>query len=312
MKTHGFSLLIALFLTVSGCYLNNRGHQYKDECLLTKGHAGENFLIRGLKEELKTSKQIEKELALLVDAIRSSKTKEADLIALLGKRLEKSDILISLLKSIDIVIDMRLMNIKNTRTFGYKRIEAIFDGERLAATQHVMTQGNLRRTDNPLDLAIQGPGFFQIEMPDGAVAYTRNGNFMRGAAGQIITTHGYELLDAPTLSDKCASINISEDGAFNVTLADGTQRIEGHIQLVTFVNPEALRSIHNYLFEATEVTGIPVTSSPGSHGRGIICQGFLENSNVSIPEEIIALNTLQTWKNGIEKAILILNGYDNQ
>ena len=204
------------------------------------------------------------------------------------------------------------MNIKNANTYGYKRIEAVFDGETLAATQHIMTQGNLRRTDNPLNLAIQGPGFFQVEMPNGAVAYTRNGNFIRGPAGQIVTIHGYKLLDAPILSDKWISINVSEDGTFSVILTDGTQSTEGKIQLATFVNPEGLRSIDNYLFEATEVTGVPVTSSPGTHGRGIICQGFLENSNVSIPEEIMVLNTLQTWKSGIEKAILILNRQGRQ
>lgn len=307
MKTCGLSLFVGLVVCVWGCRSHDKGHQYIDGYRTTEDYIGKKLLIRSLEEELEANSQFEKELASLVDAIRSSKNKEAELIALLGKRLQKSDVLLSFLRSIDAVIDMTLKNISNAKTIGYKKIRPFFDGENLIAIQRVFTEGNLCRTDDPLDLAIPGRGFFQIVMPDGDITYTRNGHFQINASGQIVTMAGHELLDGPTLSDKWIDICVFENGTFQVTLADGNIRTAAQIQLATFTNPAGLRAIDNTLFVETVASGTPVTSSPGTHGYGIILQGHLEKSNVSMTEELLTLHTLQTWKKGIERAIIAMN-----
>jgi flagellar basal body rod protein FlgG len=307
MRICRLSLFVGLVICVWGCHSHDKRHQYVDGCRATEDHIGKKLLIRSLEEELEAKSQFEKELASLVDGIRSSKKKEADLIALLGKRLQKSDVLLTFLRSIDTVIDMTLKNISNAKTVGYKKIRPFFDGEHLVMIQRVFTEGDLWRTDDPLDLAILGRGFFQIVMPDGDIAYTRNGHFRINASGQIITMTGYELMDRPALSDKWTDICVLEDGNIHVTSADGNQRAVAAIQLAAFTNPAGLKAIDNTLFVETVASGTPVTSSPGSHGYGIILQGHLEKSNVNMSEELLTLHTLQTWKKGIERAILALN-----
>lgn len=307
MKICGFPFFVALIVCVCGCRSHYNEHKYVDGCRVTEDNIGKKLLIRSLEEELEAGNQIERELASLVDAIRSSKKKEADLIALLGKRLQKSDVLLTFLRSIDTVIDMTLKNISNAKTVGYKKIRPFFDGEHLVMIQRVFTEGDLWRTDDPLDLAIRGRGFFQIVMPNGDIAYTRNGHFQINASGQIVTMTGYELMDRPALSDKWTDILVLEDGNVHVTSADGNQRAAAAIQLAAFTNPAGLKAIDNTLFVETVASGMAITSSPGSHGYGIILQGHLEKSNVNMTEELLTLHTLQTWKKGIQKAIIALN-----
>jgi flagellar basal body rod protein FlgG len=296
------SLLGVLLVSISSC-AHNKGH----ECPVVRGPAGQELLVRCLEDELKTSKQIEQELAELVEAIRSSRDAEADLIASLGARLDKPDALISLLRAIDTVIDVRLKNMRNARTPGYKKIEVVIVGGRPIMTRRIFTQGSLKQTANPLDLAIEGPGFFQVSLPDGSTAYTRCGHFVKGPNGELMTMRGNYLHPEVNLPDEYIALSIAEDGAVNITTADGTQSITGVIELAKFSSPELMGPIDEILLQETRASGWPVTSTPGEDGMGRLRAGHVENSNVYVPEELHALRTLQRWKESIEEAITMLN-----
>ncbi|MCF7973972.1 MAG: hypothetical protein K9N55_09160 [Phycisphaerae bacterium] len=268
----------------------------------------DRFLTQSLEKELRSSQEIERELAALVEAIGQSREKEEDLLAMLGDRLDQSDVLVHVLESINVVIDMTLQNVKNAQTYGYKKARAILDGERITEIYRIFTPGELHHTGAPLDLAIPGPGFFMLDMPDGSTAYTRHGHFCRGPGGEITSSFGYLLEDSPILPKDPFEIIIGKNGSMNVmNLGTGNITTVSHLRLAVFQNPGGLHASSNTLFEETEASGQPILCGAGEDGAGSIQAGFLEESNVNLMEEMHALHILQTWRNGIERAILAIN-----
>jgi len=163
-------------------------------------------------------------------------------------------------------------------------------GVRTASVNRIFTQGDFENTQNALDLAIEGEGFFQILMPDGSVAYTRAGAFKQDSSGRIVTPDGYPLEPPITIPPDALHVSIDSDGTVSVLQPNNPVPTEiGNIQLVRFTNPSGLRSIGRNLFVTTAASGEPVVGTPGEDGFGTIAQGFLEASNVNIAEELVNL-----------------------
>jgi flagellar basal-body rod protein FlgG len=161
-------------------------------------------------------------------------------------------------------------------------------GVQMTGTSRSDTQGTLQQTGNALDLAIQGAGFFQVEQPDGTIAYTRDGNFSLSAEGQIVTADGRALVPNISIPDGSTNITIGSDGTVSVTAAGATTATQvGKIQLVSFVNPTGLSAIGNNLLTETQASGTPQIGDAGVDGRGSITQGSLESSNVDVTEELV-------------------------
>jgi flagellar basal-body rod protein FlgG len=167
-------------------------------------------------------------------------------------------------------------------------------GVRAAGTQKMFTEGGLQVTDNSLDVAINGRGFLQILLPDGNVGYTRDGEFHLDANGQIVTANGDPLQPAINIPDTAQSVTIGTDGTVSVALAGDTGVTQiGNVQLVDFVNPAGLQAVGGNLFRETSSSGAPQEGTPGINGLGSIEQGTLENSNVSVVEELVNMITTQ-------------------
>ncbi|HCK93180.1 MAG TPA: flagellar basal-body rod protein FlgG, partial [Gammaproteobacteria bacterium] len=167
-------------------------------------------------------------------------------------------------------------------------------GVRTVATQKMFQMGALQITDNALDVAINGRGFLQIAMPDGSIGYTRDGELQIDETGQIVTSEGYVVQPAITLPGSSATVTISEDGV--VTVVDGvtgqaTQA--GQFQLADFINPTGLQAIGGNLFKETTASGAPTVGNAGVNGMGRLLQGTLENSNVSVVEELVDMISTQ-------------------
>jgi len=164
-------------------------------------------------------------------------------------------------------------------------------GTRPVATEILQDQGDFNTTNNPLDLAIQGAGFFQVKMPNGQTAYTRSGNFHLDSQGNVVTSDGNALQPAITIPANFLSINIGTDGTVSVTLPNQTQTQQvGTIQLATFPNPGGLNSVGQNMFLATTASGDAITGTAGGNeGLGTIQQGSLEQSNVNVVEEFVAM-----------------------
>jgi flagellar basal-body rod protein FlgG len=164
-------------------------------------------------------------------------------------------------------------------------------GTRASASEVVQMQGDASATGNPLDLAIQGAGFFQVTLPSGETAYTRSGAFHMDASGNMVTAEGDPITPAITVPTGSTSITIGTDGTVSVT-QPGQQAASqvGSIQLALFPNPGGLNSIGKNLFLATTASGDPIAGTPGgSDGLGTIQQGYLEQSNVDVVEEFIQM-----------------------
>jgi len=161
-------------------------------------------------------------------------------------------------------------------------------GTRAVATARNFSAGNLRSTGAPLDVAIEGLGFIQVTMPDSTKAYTRAGALHLDAQGMIVTNEGYPLEPAITVPANALSVTISKDGVVSAQVAGQTaSQTLGSIELVTFPNTGGLRALGGTLFAATTASGEPETGAPGTDGRGTLVQGFLEDSNVSVVEEMV-------------------------
>lgn len=209
-------------------------------------------------------------------------------------------------------------NLANVATNGYKRSHAVFEdlvyqsmrqsgansteqtvlptglqvglGVRPVATARIYTQGNLQQTSNNLDLAIKGDGFFQIQMPDGTTAYTRDGSFQLDANGQMVTSNGYTVLPGITIPTNAQSLTIGNDGTVSVTLpGQATPQSVGQLQLASFVNPAGLDPKGQNLFAETAASGTPNTGAPSNNGMGALQQGFVETSNVNVVEELVQM-----------------------
>lgn len=216
-------------------------------------------------------------------------------------------------------LDVISHNLANVSTNGYKRQRAVFEdllyqnmrqpgaqstqqtqvpsglqlgvGVRTVATEHIHMQGSLQRTENPLDMAINGQGFFQIQMPDGTLAYTRDGAFQRDSTGQIVTSSGYPLSPAITIPQDALSVTVSRDGVVSVIQPGNTAAPAqvGNIQLATFINVGGLQSVGENLFMETASSGAPTPTTPGTGGSGLINQAMVETSNVNVAEELVTM-----------------------
>lgn len=157
-------------------------------------------------------------------------------------------------------------------------------GTKSAATEIIQTQGDLKQTNNPLDLAIQGRGFFQVQRPDGTIAYTRAGNFFLNSQGQIVDPQGNTLIPNITVPPNATAVTITQYGVVNATLPGQTNPSQlGQIQLATFPNPGGLESTGSNDYVATLSSGNAVLGNPGGQeGLGTLQQGYLENSNVDV------------------------------
>lgn len=165
-------------------------------------------------------------------------------------------------------------------------------GVRQVATAKLYTQGSFQATGNSLDLTIAGEGFFQINMPDGTEAYTRDGSFKKDSQGRITTTEGYVLFPEITIPQEATDFNVSADGLVVATTPAGQQEL-GQLTLVRFINPSGLDAIGRNLLKETEASGAPVTSNPDSDGAGTLVQRYLEMSNVQVVEEMVNMIVAQ-------------------
>lgn len=219
-------------------------------------------------------------------------------------------------------IDVLSNNLANVNTSGFKRSRADFQdllyetlrlagassssttevptgiqlghGTRPAAVQKIFMQGEYKQTQNELDMALEGDGFFQVTMPDGEIAYTRAGAFKLDSEGRIVTSDGYLMEPEISIPDDSMQISIGTDGTVSVRQAGENEATEvGTIQLARFINPAGLNSTGRNLYLPTSASGDVITGTAGEDGLGTIAQGFLEMSNVSVVEEMVNLITAQ-------------------
>lgn len=172
---------------------------------------------------------------------------------------------------------------------------ALGTGVRAVATEKLFTQGNLVQTGNSLDSAISGRGFYQVLMPDGTQAYSRDGSFQIDAQGQLVTSSGYVVQPAITIPAAAQSVTIGADGTVSATLAGTAAPTQiGSIQLADFINPAGLQAVGENLFLESAASGSPQTGTPGLNGLGKLVQGSVESSNVNIVEEMV--NMIETQR----------------
>lgn len=177
-------------------------------------------------------------------------------------------------------------------------------GARVVATEKTYTQGSLNVTDNALDVAVNGRGFFQVLLPDGTAAYTRDGSFQLNAQGQLVTSSGYVVQPAITIPEGAQSISIGTDGVVSVQVAGQTAPTQvGTLQLVDFVNPAGLQARGENLLLESAASGAPQSGTPGLNGLGTVVQGALEASNVNVVEELIGMIETQRAYEMNSKAI---------
>ncbi len=222
----------------------------------------------------------------------------------------------------DLNVSVIANNLANVNTSGFKRSRADFQellyqnlrlvgtlsengnqvptgiqlglGVKPAAIQKIFIQGDFAQTQNPLDMAIEGQGFFQVTQPDGTLAYTRSGSFKIDNTGQIVTSDGLLLDPAIAIPADALIISIDTQGTVSVTQPGATTpTVVGTVQLATFQNSAGLQAIGSNLFEETDASGPATVGNPGIDDRGNIQQGFLELSNVSVVEEMVNLITAQ-------------------
>src|SRR5262245_37569217 len=161
-------------------------------------------------------------------------------------------------------------------------------GVRPVATSRDFARGNLRSTSGPLDLAIEGDGFFQVQLPSGDTGYTRAGSFHLNAEGALVTNEGYRIEPNITVPPSATSISISKDGIVSAVLpGQSAPQQLGTIELAAFQNPAGLRALGGHLFQSTTAAGEPNVGAPGSDARGTLAQGFVEDANVSVVEEMV-------------------------
>ncbi|KTD36817.1 flagellar basal body rod protein FlgG [Legionella nautarum] len=207
-------------------------------------------------------------------------------------------------------------NLANVNTTGFKKSRATFEdliyqnltqagaqstqtteiptglnmgsGVHLVSTQKIFSEGGILNTQNPLDVAIQGSGFFQVLLPDGTQAYTRDGTFQVNSQGQLVTPGGFVVQPPITIPQQALNITIGQDGTVNVlTAGNNTPTQLGIIQLNTFINPAGLQPMGQNLFLQTVASGPVQTDNPGNIGLGTLLQGSLEASNVNVVEELV-------------------------
>lgn len=209
-------------------------------------------------------------------------------------------------------------NLANVNTTGFKRDRANFEsllyqtwrpagsqtseataqtssttlgtGVRLVSTEKMYSQGNLTTTENALDVAVEGDGFFQVLMPDGRMGYTRNGAFSQNNEGTLTTSSGYVIQPEINIPGEATSVTISKDGIVSVMLPGAVERQEvGQITLASFTNPRGLQPVGETMVVETPASGAPVVGVPMAEGRGTLLQGALETSNVNVVQELVEM-----------------------
>ncbi|MEW6620394.1 MAG: flagellar basal-body rod protein FlgG [bacterium] len=162
-------------------------------------------------------------------------------------------------------------------------------GVAIAGTQKIHSLGNLQETQNPLDIAIEGEGFFQLLLPDGSTGYTRDGSFKMDQEGKLVTSNGHILQPEIVIPPGTTQITITEDGTVSVIIGNETKTPQevGTIQLVRFASPAGLNPIGKNVFKDSAASGDPITGTPGREGFGRLEQNFLELSNVNIVDEMV-------------------------
>jgi flagellar basal-body rod protein FlgG len=220
-------------------------------------------------------------------------------------------------------MDVISNNLANVSTNGFKRSRAVFEdllyqtlrqpgaqssqqtqlpsglqlgtGVRPVATERIFTQGNPQQTGNDKDVAISGDGFFQVLMPDGTTAYTRDGSFQTDSQGQLVTSSGYPVQPAITVPPGTQKLTIGVDGTVSATLQGVTLPTQiGTLQVATFINNAGLESRGENLYMETASSGTPNPNTPGTNGAGTVTQGYVETSNVNVVEELV--NMIQTQR----------------
>jgi flagellar basal-body rod protein FlgG len=167
-------------------------------------------------------------------------------------------------------------------------------GSRAVATQRLFVKGDLQQTGNPLDLAIEGDGFFQVQLPSGDTGYTRSGAFKKNSQGQLVTSDGFVVQPQITIPPDALSISVGVDGIVSVLQAGQAQpQVVGSIELVRFINPGGLQSQGRNLFIPTQASGDATPGTPGNDGLGTLLQGFVEGSNVNVVEEMVGMIVTQ-------------------
>jgi flagellar basal-body rod protein FlgG len=163
-------------------------------------------------------------------------------------------------------------------------------GSQAVSTIRNFMQGSVSETGNPLDMAISGDGFFRVEMPDGSIGYTRDGNFSRDASGMLINNSGLPLAEQIEVPMEAKAVEVAQDGTVTALMAGDNQKVElGQIELARFSNPGGLEAKGGNLFKETQASGMPFVDRPGSEGFGVVRQGFLEDSNVDVVKEMVHL-----------------------
>lgn len=179
-------------------------------------------------------------------------------------------------------------------------------GVKPAAVQRIFEQGSLTQTENPLDMAIAGEGFYQLSMPDGSMGYTRDGSFKLSPEGTLVTSNGVPLYPQIVIPQAAQMFTVDNTGMVSAILpGDQTSTEIGQVELARFVNPSGLRAQGENLYFATEGSGEPVVETPGSNGMGIINQGYNEASNVKIVEEMVNMITAQRAYEIVSKSIQV-------
>lgn len=170
----------------------------------------------------------------------------------------------------------------------------IGSGVRTVGTQKLFFTGDMQITDQPFDLAINGRGFLQVQMPNGEIGYTRNGELHLDGENRLVTAEGYPIEPAITLPAEVTNFSVGGDGTVSVTVAGEAEPTElGQLETADFVNPQGLLAIGQNLFTETGASGAPIVGVPGEEGRGIMKQGMLEGSNVNAVEELVDMITTQ-------------------
>ncbi len=187
-------------------------------------------------------------------------------------------------------------------------------GTKSIASEVIMTQGDFNQTGNTLDLAISGAGFFQVQLPNGTIAYTRGGNFNLNNAGQVVDANGDQLIPALTVPSNATSLTISQYGVVTATLPGQTVATQlGQMQLATFPNPGGLNSLGSNLFQPTASSGTAITDVPGGNtGMGVLQQGYLENSNVDVVQEFVQMILAQRAYESNSKVIRVADDMYSQ
>ena len=182
-------------------------------------------------------------------------------------------------------------------------------GVRTVATEKLHTQGNFVQTENAFDVAIQGRGFLQIQMPGGEIGYTRDGSFRQDSQGQLVTASGYPVEPAISIPQNALSVSIGDDGTVTVALpGQATENQVGNLQLADFINPTGLQPVGNNLFIETVSSGNPQVGTPGLEGLGSLIQGSLESSNVNVVEELVNMIETQRAYEMNSKAVSAVDG----